>query len=99
MSRSRMRKPEELKVNYSKLERRVFAALPQSERAKLNTRQLAEKVFADDNRPESFHALTAILNVIRSIKRKSKLNDEPWAVFSTPRRGPKPIDHWLGAAD
>lgn len=74
---------------YSPMERAAFAAL---EREPRSTADISDAVYGED-RPVNH--MQATLNTLKNLQRKTKLNEEPFTIKNSKRRGPHPINFWV----
>jgi hypothetical protein len=77
---------------YSPLERRVFSALGGRPRSTLI---LVERLRA---KGVAFHSRISVVAALRSLQERTIEYGEPFAVKSTPRRGPHPVEFWVEEA-
>ncbi len=74
-------------VPYSAAEKEAFALLS---RKPQTTSLLVERLGK-----EELFAPNSLIGVLGTLARKVRINEEPFRVMKSQRRGPHPIEHWI----
>lgn len=75
---------------YSKMERRVFAALSIQRR---DSKTITKMVYGSRRKPE--FARGVVIGTLRGLSKRISRNKEPFAIKESPARGPHPKEFWL----
>jgi hypothetical protein len=79
------------KVRYSESERQLFSILPKS--SMVDSKTLMENFYKGQKQP--YHGRPAIISRLRSLKKKMRLNGEPFMIVNSKRAGPKAMSFGL----
>lgn len=79
---------------YSPLERKLFAQLPVSSKAKggVTTTMLSAQLYG-----RAINGRQTVLVALTGLKEKVTRNREPFRIIKTVRRGPHPMEWWVEA--
>lgn len=81
----KLKDDDEAKVPYSKTERVAFSALPKGNPK--STSEILDKFYGGE---VPYHGRNVLNSLIRSLSKKISINQEPFRIEKSKRRGPHP---------
>lgn len=80
-------------VEFSRREQLVLDAVRGGGGKKMSTKELADLIFGDQERP--FYARQSIVSTLSTIAKKARVRKEKFVLRTSERKGPQPIDVWI----